>query len=253
MSQQHVTAVRAAVVLGVSAALLAGCAGGTPAEEGTTTAPSASVEPSESLIPSASETIGQPGPATVSATPSEAPAESAEVDTSDWVEADQGVFTFRHPSDWSMERDDDSGWFELEDRDGETIAHVAEGAFVGDADTGGETWSARELAREGLATNASEDQVILTSIKQRTDDDGDDEDPELVVQILEPDNVDVVLGDSGGQPFWFRADDETATVFTTDDDLVDLDGDAQAEAEAFMESELYRQILEVMRSVQVKG
>ncbi|GAB3669447.1 hypothetical protein GCM10027591_16240 [Zhihengliuella somnathii] len=205
---------------------------------------------SESLIPSASENIGQPGPATVSAT--DAPAEGAEVDTSDWVEADQGVFTFRYPSDWSVERDDEFGWYELEDQDGETIAHLSDGRFEGDADTAGQTWSARELAREELATNASEDQVILTTIKQRTDAEGADEDAELRVQILEPDNVEAVLGDSGSQPFWFRTDDDTAAVFTTDEDLLELDDDEQGRAEAFMASTLYQQLLEVMRSVQAK-
>ncbi|WP_309081610.1 hypothetical protein [Zhihengliuella sp.] len=238
---------RARAAAGALALLLATAACG--AEEPVDGGPTAS----DSLAASPSDTPASEAPA--ESTPAEETS-APPVDTSDWVTADNGLFTFQHPRDWTFELDEESVGYELADPQGETVAYVSKGQFQGDSDTGGELWSAEELAREPLSTNASEEQVILTSVKQRSDEGADDAEREVMVQILEPGNVETVLGDTGGQPFWFRTDDETAAVFMTDDDLLELEGvNAQTDERRiaqFLDSEEYRTILEIMRSVEVK-
>ncbi|GAA3707943.1 hypothetical protein GCM10022377_22230 [Zhihengliuella alba] len=244
---------RASAAVGALALLLATAACG--AEEPIDAGPTASDSPATTPPSDAASSDATASDAPASRTPAEETS-TPPIDTTEWATADNGLFTFQHPQDWTFRPDGDSIGYELADSQGETVAYVSEGQFRGDSDTGGELWSAEEVARETLSTNASEEQVILTSVKQRSDEGADDAERELMVQILEPANVETVLGDTGGQPFWFRTNDETAAIFMTDDDLLELEGvNAQADERRitqFLESEEYRTILEVMRSVEVR-
>jgi len=179
-------------------------------------------------------------------------------DVADWQVYSNDFLTFSYPEGWTVEEHGDLGdgaSAGVQDENGSWVAGFRPAPVRWPRDQSAFDGTVVELDRRPVSTGASEDQVLLTKFFEPVRHPGIfvGYKNSIVVQLMAPEQVEDYLEPREHVPGYWQ-DDDALGEFTAAPHAIELEGESiddptLEQAQDFLETERYRQILAMMDSV----